>query len=273
MPQKQRKSRFYPPDFTYLYSRHMLLFKIGLTLTVVLSILWLTQRFGERAGALASGFPNSASLILLFYGLSYGTGFVEQTLPYAFLGTAIVIVAMSSWYAVSHLISNPWLGALAATISFIALSYFAQFIPLSAELGFIAALLAIATGHLLMRPQPSIDMTMHKATRFELNFRVMFIVGLVLVISETAQYLPIAMAGFFVLYPVNLTPLLFFLQRAHGAAPVQNILAHWPIKALSALSFFSVITVLIPQVPFLAAWTLAIVVAIGVTAIIIRFKL
>ncbi len=249
-----------------------LLFKAFTTLIVVLSIAWVTERHGEKWGASLSGFPNTFGLATLFFGLALGKAFVIEMIPFALASLLVIMVFCATWvYALrvsTRLWFAPWLALTAYGLSALVLARFS----FSIAAGALVALVSIGFAILLFRKFPSRPLSRKPLTLSELIFRVTFVLVLVLAITESGGFLGARVAGILALFPMNLFPLLFILQRRYGGDAVITLVRSFPLRVTASVCFGFSLYGLLHVFDFILAWCLAIGVATIVAIGIARFE-
>jgi len=234
-----------------------LLFKIVATLIVVLGIAWATERFGPRAGAIASGFPNTMALILLFNGLAFGSEFVRDGIPFSMASLSCAMIFGTAWGFASALPISLVLAPVTALFIYGVAAYGLSFLTLTIFSSTIIGLVAIYVFHNIHRLFPEKRFKTKPMNTYELLLRVVLVVGVVITISEVSGYLGPKYAGILSGFPANVLPLFIILHVRYGSDAVRSFLRHWPEKLLSAFAYLFVLYFLLQKLPFIWAWALA----------------
>jgi hypothetical protein len=167
--------------------------------------------------------------------------------------------------------SRGWLAGLAAgTLAFVASALALQALALAPIVLFVLALASLAlTLRLLPRGAPAVFAS--AAPLWEIPLRAGAVTTLVVGVTSLAALLGARASGAVACFPLIGAALAVFAHRAHGAPAGVAVLRGMAAALFSFAGFFLVVGLAIPRFGALAAFTLAIVVALVVQAATLRF--
>jgi hypothetical protein len=215
----------------------VLVAKIVLAPTFVMSASVAARRYGARIGGLVGGLPVVAGPILLVFALDHGRAFAADASAATLLGIVSLIafivvysrLAASAHWGASLILG--WGGFFALTAALSAIS-------VSAPAALACVLGAVALGLLaLPRVSPAARLGETTAPVWDLPLRGLSALALVLALTALAGQLGAKLSGLLAPFPVIASVLAVFTHAQHGDQDVVRIMRGF-VTGLVAYALF-----------------------------------
>jgi hypothetical protein len=194
----------------------VLLLKIILVPALVASVSLAARRWGPRVAGLLTALPIVTGPALLFFAIEQGAAFAGEAARGA-LAALVAVAAAGVAYAWTSLRAPWWLSLLASWSAFTALTLVIHAWRPGATAALAASFASFAAVPWLL-PVAAGSAAMRARWAWDLPFRMLTAMAMVLAVTELADRLGPSLSGAFTPFPVALTVLLAFTHAREGAA-------------------------------------------------------
>lgn len=220
----------------------LIIIKIIVSVLIVLGLIFISER-NSKLGGLIVGLPLGTGIMVFFYGIEQGVDFVIKAVPYGIAGMVSTIFFGMGFYIGGRLFKQYRLlnvftsyitGLIIYLLSSLALSTININLLISMVIFFVGFLIAI----LFYRHVPEGQKV--KVNKFSfgvLLFRILFVVAIVLTITELANIIGAKWAGIIASYPTTLSPVLIILAYSYKNEVYPVLLKHLSYS-FSTIAFF-----------------------------------
>ena len=193
----------------------LLILKLTLVPSLVVSVTLATRRWGARIGGLLTGFPIVSGPALMFFALEQGNQFASEA-SRAVLVSLVGVSGAALAYAWAAQRLPWWLSLPASWTVFFVTVLLVQRVHASTVLALVAALGSIVLAQLLL-PRAG---THAAGTRpfWDLPLRVIASMTLVVVVTTLAERLGPTLSGALTPFPVAISVLLGFSPAQQGSS-------------------------------------------------------
>jgi hypothetical protein len=247
-----------------------LLLKISVPPVLVAVMTLAARRWGATFGGLIMGLPWMTGPVVFFLGLDNGLDFLVG----AARGAVLAVWAIAAFIMAFGLAGRrfAWPGALAAAVAaYAAAALLVQASvvpPLAAAV--VATLLLLACARLL--PHPVHAPPIAPPPFWDIPARMAATFALVSVIMLSADLLGPQRSGLIASYPVILTVIGAFTHSQQGSDGLLRVLRGISLSLIAFVAFFAVVAFAAPVVGQVAAYALAAIVALAISATLIALS-
>ncbi len=243
-----------------------LLFDLGWRASATALAVVLVAKLGERGGALLASvvmtFPMNAGPGFLFVALEQSPAFVSRGALVAFAGTGAVLAFVAAFVRVAQTRSFA-AGLTVAVLAWLTLALATIALPIS----LVSALTAIAVGSGVVVLLGTSRVGSLPTTAIRAGWHLLLARGLIagLVVASVALgagRLGPTLAGLAYAFPTTMLASLWMLERHYGRAFTLGTMARVPAGIATYAGFCLMLHFAAGPLPALAAWALAVVVAI-----------
>ncbi len=244
-----------------------LLLKISVPPVLVAIMSLAARRWGATFGGLIMGLPWMTGPVLFFLGLDKG----PQFLVGAARGAVIAVWAIAAFILAFGLAGRrlAWPGALASAVAAYAATALAtqtlDVAPLLAA--FLSAALLI--GCFVALPRPALVAVVVPPPAWDIPARMAATFALVSVIMVSADLLGPQRSGIIASYPVILTVIGAFMHSQQGPDALLRVLRGISLSLLAFVAFFAVVGFATPMLGQVAAYAVAAIAALTISATLI----
>lgn len=247
----------------------LLAFKVILAPLLIATATLAGRRWGPGVSGWMAALPLTSGPLSLIFALQHGDEFAAR----AAVGTLAGLISVASYCVVYCLLarSRNWVVPIAAAVAvFFGVTLLLNQLPLSLLPTFVAVI-ATLTIALWVIPTPADAGEAVAPPRWDLPARMLTALVFVLVLSFAADHLGAQLSGLLSPFPIFATILAVFAHAQRG--PSAAILSQRGI--LSGLygfaSFFLTVSALITILPLVPTYLAAVVVALAVNMVTLRF--
>jgi hypothetical protein len=244
----------------------LLALKLTLVPALVLSISLAARRWGPRLAGLLTGLPVVSGPALFFFGVEQGPAFASEAAR-AVLMSMVGVSAAGVSYAWSAK-RLTWLPSLLLSwAAFFAAIVVVQQVRAPAVIAFLVACAAIAVGHALLPHAAAHAAASRRA--WDLPFRVVASMSLVLVVTSLAEWLGPTVSGALTPFPVAISVLLAFGHAQQGGGAAISFMRGFMPGMWSFAVFCYVISVGIVAMGIALGFTVATATALAIQATVL----
>ncbi len=220
----------------------LLLAKIAITVTVVISLSLIAEYASPRVSGMLAGFPHGVAIVLFFIGLEQGRDFAAHAAVYTLAGLgANAAFALAYWKGLRRTgRHHRWLVPPLSFLAFLGpAALFAQF-SLNVFSGALLALSVIGLLAAATRRERNVKIVRetHVSWR-ETAVRAAAAAAIVVAITGAARLIGPDWAGLFSGFPIVTFPFLIIMHATHGREPAFTILKAYPV-GLTSLVIYAV---------------------------------
>jgi hypothetical protein len=243
----------------------LFLFKVAVPPLLVAAISLAARRWGPTFGGLLMGLPWMTGPVLFFLALDKGAAFGAAASTGVELGVVCICAFMLGYGALTAL--APWPVCLAAAVAaFAAAAWATQSIELTLAEAGAAAALSLALTYLLL-PRPRSAPPMAALPWWDIPVRMLATFLLVGAIMLSADALGPRLSGIVSTYPAILTVIGSFTHHQWGLDAMRRVLRSLTLSLFGFVAFFLVVGATLPRVGIAAAFALASVTGIAISAL------
>ncbi|MGV6983366.1 hypothetical protein [Providencia hangzhouensis] len=244
----------------------LFVFKVVITPLLLLTASLAARRWGESIGGLIVGLPLTSGPISFFLALEYGTEFATQ----ATLGSLSATAAQACFAVVFYfLVAYGCCKALIiATLTFSVTAYILQVSQLSQSMLFIIDILIMMIAMIFI-PNVPVNFKKLSPPRWDLPARMLLIavVGVTLI----APFIGAGASGVLASHPFMASILAVFSYIMINAQAAQRVMRGLVAGLFSFAVFFYSLSLVLPKFNLFAAYTIAIICALIVQFISLRY--
>ncbi|MEY8673585.1 MFS transporter [Francisella philomiragia] len=215
----------------------LIVIKIILSALMVLGLIYISEK-SPRLGGLFSGLPLSVGLFTYFYARENGLQFLIDSMPYALVGFASMLLFTIGFYFGSKLFSNQ---RFINTISALGIGFIAYFtsayiftkfnitLSLGLIIFIITMILTIIFFKIVVKENSAIEnIKLEPVNIFKvIAFRIFLVASFVLLITGIANIVGHEWAGIFSSFPVMLTSVIAVLIFRYRNLLFPGVLKHF----------------------------------------------
>jgi hypothetical protein len=242
----------------------LFLIKVAVPPLLVAAMSVAARRWGPTFGGLLMGLPWMTGPVLFFLTLDKGAAFGAAASIGVELGVVCICAFMLGYGALTAL--APWpvcLGAAAAAFAGTAWATRA-FEPTLAQAG-VAAATGLALTYLLL-PRPRAATPLPALPWWDIPARMLATFALVAAIMVSADALGPQLSGIVSTYPAILTVIGSFTHHQWGQDAVHRVLRSLTLSLFGFVAFFLVVGATLPRLGLAAAFALASITGIAISA-------
>jgi len=221
----------------------IVLLKIGVTLTMVVSLSVVAEHVSPRVAGVLSGYPLGAAIALFFIGLEIGPGFAADSAVYTTAGLVGTLCFVYAYYRMALRCRRGEIAAAsaAAIVGYAAAIGLLQTVNLTKTMAVLLPVVAtVAFGYLLRRiPDTRIDRPVRLTIRV-LVLRAALAALILVAVTGAAHWVGPRWAGLFSAFPTTLFPLILIVHMGYGREHVYTIVKNFP-RGLGALICYSLV--------------------------------
>lgn len=246
----------------------LFVFKVVITPLLLLTASLAARRWGESIGGLNVGLPLTSGPISFFLALEYGTEFATQ----ATLGSLSATAAQACFAVVFYfLVAYGCCKALIiATLTFSVTAYILQVSQLSQSMLFIIDILIMMIAMIFI-PNVPVNFKKLSPPRWDLPARMLLIAVLVVGVTLIAPFIGAGASGVLASYPFMASILAVFSYIMINAQAAQRVMRGLVAGLFSFAVFFYSLSLVLPKFNLFAAYTIAIICALIVQFISLRY--
>ena len=200
----------------------LLILKLLVVPTLVLTVTLGARRWGPRVGGFLASFPILSGPTLFFFATEQGTAFARDAAR-ATLVALVGVAASGLVYAWASLRLSWWASLVASWASFVVMTLGLNALGWSLPVALIVAIASFfVVGALL--PSPRGERSVGERSAWDLPLRIATSVTVVLVLTSVADWLGPTRSGAFTAFPAALAILLVFTHVQQGAPSVIRFL-------------------------------------------------
>ena len=254
-----------PSSTVAYYCMNVFYLKLLVTPVLMLAISLAAKRWGTAIGGLLSGLPITSALVMLFLSLEQGPGFASKAVPGALAGLA-AIQATYLFYLLATRRVSAVTGCIAALAVYGASAFLISLagslvLSILATLALIVVII-VATSKQMQAPAAPYVPLPHWA----IPLRMLTATLLLLAITASATWLGPVISGLLAPIPVIAWPLAVFAHVQSGRHELAAIIRGNAIGAVGVVGFYLTLKVSIVQWGVLLSITLAVLLAVVITA-------
>lgn len=245
----------------------LLFFKLVFTPVLMLLSTLASRKWGEAVGGMLVGLPLTSGPISLFLALEHGREFAAS----ATTGSLVATIAQASFAVVyCRLARRGWLPALLAATSIFALV--ATLLQLSGvkQTGLFLLALPVMAAALRLMPRSPVIKSYLSHPRWDIPFRILLIVLLVMGVTMAAPYLGAGVSGVIASFPFMAVILAVFAHVVAGFEAAQRVMRGLVGGLFSFAIFFWVLSQLLASFNLTVTYATAIFAALVVQFILLQ---
>lgn len=206
------------------------LVKIALSITLVMGLSAIAERFGPRAAGLLAGYPLGVAIALFFIGYEINAGFAARSAVFTPSGL-VSNLCLTAGYLLGLRLPGRWslpAAGVCGLAAFMLAGSLLQWVPglLPVQLVLVTLVIAIfAFGYRMLPEQPVERRAM---TRGIMLLRGVLAAAIVVLVTALAHVLPERWAGLLAGFPFTMYPLLLLMHASYGPRMVVPIIKHYP---------------------------------------------
>lgn len=243
------------------------LFKIAVPPVMVAAMTLAARRWGPTFGGLIMGLPWMTGPVLFFLALDKGEAFVLQAAVGVEIGVLSLIAYMFAFAIVSTWATWP-LSLAAAMLAFMLATIVTRPIDVGLVTATVLAMAGLGISYFLL-PKPKSATLPAPLPWWDIHARMATTFGLVAMIMTGADVLGGQLSGVFATFPVVMTVIGSFTLHQSGRDALRRMLRGVSLSLLSFCMFFLVMGLSLPHVGLVAAYGLALLTAVGMSAVMI----
>ncbi|MBN3341998.1 hypothetical protein H5A44_06090 [Pectobacterium brasiliense] len=245
----------------------LLFFKLVFTPVLMLLSTLVSRKWGETVGGLLVGLPLTSGPISLFLALEHGKEFAAA----ATIGSLTATIAQASFaVAYCRLARRGWLPALFTAVSTFAVV--ATFLQLSGlkQTGLFLLALPVMVAALRLMPRSLALKSSLAHPRWDIPFRILLIVLLVMGVTMAAPNLGAGVSGIIASFPFMAVILAVFAHVMAGFEAAQRVMRGLVGGLFSFAIFFWVLSQLLVSLSLTITYATAIFAALVVQFILLQ---
>ena len=250
----------------------MLLFLLKIALPPILvAVMSLAARWwGPNVGGLLMGLPWMTGPVLFFLALDKGDAFGVGACIGIEIGVVCICAYMLAYAGLAAFAAWPLCLAAAAT-AFLATALAVHGLDVSLMAAAAAAAASLAVT-LMILPRPRAPPVLAAVPWWDIPMRMLAALALVSVIMLTADALGPRLSGIVSTFPVIVTVVGAFTHHRWGPDAIRRMLRGLAQALFAFVAFFVVVGWSLPVVGLVAAFALATVVALGISAALLALS-
>ncbi|EAW5085740.1 hypothetical protein FFD27_04620 [Salmonella enterica] len=245
----------------------LLFFKLVFTPVLMLLSTLASRKWGETVGGLLVGLPLTSGPISLFLALEHGKEFAAS----ATTGSLTATIAQASFaVAYCRLARHGWMPALfGATSTFALIAVLLQLSGVK-QTGLFLLALPVMVAALKLMPRSLVIKSSLAHPRWDLPFRILLIVLLVMGVTMAAPYLGAGVSGVIASFPFMAVILAVFAHAMAGFEAAQRVMRGLVGGLFSFAIFFWVLSQLLVSFSLAATYATAICAALVMQFILLQ---
>ncbi|EDT6888528.1 hypothetical protein AHX85_004633 [Salmonella enterica subsp. enterica] len=245
----------------------LLFFKLVFTPVLMLLSTLASRKWGDTVGGLLVGLPLTSGPISLFLALEHGKEFAAS----ATTGSLAATIAQASFaVAYCRLARRGWLPALfAATSTFAIVAALLQLSGIK-QTGLFLLALPVMVAALRLMPRSLVIKSSLVHPRWDIPFRILLIVLLVMGVTLAAPYLGAGVSGVIASFPFMAIILAVFAHVMAGFEAAQRVMRGLVGGLFSFAIFFWVLSQLLVSFNLIVTYATAICAALVVQFILLK---
>lgn len=243
------------------------LFKVAVPPVMVAAMTLAARRWGPTFGGLIMGLPWMTGPVLFFLALDKGEAFALQAAVGVEIGVLSLIAYMFAFALVSTWCTWP-LSLAAAVVAFVLAALATRSIDIGLVTATALAMAGLGLSYVLL-PKPRSATLPAPLPWWDIHARMATTFGLVAMIMAGADALGGQLSGVFATFPVIMTVIGSFTLHQSGRDALRRMLRGVSLSLLSFCMFFLVVGLTLPHLGLVAAYGLAVLTAISMSAAMI----
>jgi hypothetical protein len=244
---------------------NLLVLKLILTPLLIGVATLAARRWGQAVGGWVAGLPLTSGPVSLFLALEQGPQFAARAASATLLGLAGVC-AFCLAYRWMLTVAAPWAAAAAGLVAYLLVALLLSFLSVGVAVA-TALVLVLLVLVMIAVGRPAAANTHTLSPWWDLPLRMTVATAMVLAITGAATLLGPRWTGLLSPFPVFACVMAMFAHHASGSAAAHRLLRGVIIGSFAFASFFLVVALCVEKVDIALAYSLAVVVALGVNGV------
>lgn len=216
----------------------VLLIKLVVSISVVVLLSVVAERFSPRIAGIISGYPTGTALSLFFFGLEIGPQFAAASAMYNMIGIIAMQSCLYCYYRAS-LKYGLWWSIIVSISGYGCVIYLLHFLHLNNVLSIFLPVMSIILFNFLFKKIPNVVIKNKiKLNRLVILLRALCGAIIILGVTMVAKIVGPVWAGLLSAFPTTTFPLLLIVHFTYGRKPVHSIIKNVP-RGLISLVLYS----------------------------------
>jgi hypothetical protein len=234
----------------------LLLFKLTLTPAFIAMASLAQRRWGGAMGGLIAGLPLTSGPVSVFLAVEYGSTFASHAAAATIFGTIAMSAFCVAYVHASkrlHYFASALVASTVCAMIILALSALPQSLALAAGIGY-----PILIGSVFLIGVPTSRQAAPKPPNWDLPARMSVAAGMVLFVTSIASVVGPKWSGLLSTLPIFGLVMGTFSHRHGGPEAAHSLLRGFAIGAIGAITYFTVVGLLLDTMPIALTYALAI---------------